>query len=140
MTRDLYWTACTVAGPWRRGHRPRGVNLRSAAPKFPLVRKAVYVVCDSTGTVAYVGKVTRASDSLAVAARVREHVIEPTKATTWSHLYVVPLRVDTPGVVVDYVEASLIELLEPYQNRLHPSATRLASLAQAYMSSAAADE
>jgi hypothetical protein len=87
MTRDLYWTACTIAGNWRRGYLPHGVNLRSAVPKFPLVRKAVYIVCDPAGGVAYVGKVARVGDSLAVASRVNEHVVDPAKADGWARLY-----------------------------------------------------
>jgi hypothetical protein len=136
MTRDLYWATCTLAGPWRRGYLERGVNLLSAVPRFPTVRTAVYVACDASGTVAYVGKVARRNDWIAVASRVGEHVTDPAKAEAWAKLYVVPLSHETPAVVVDYLEALTIEFLEPYQNRRRPSTHRLGRLVEVCLSAA----
>src|SRR5438874_717072 len=62
-----------LAGEWRCGYLPEPVNLLSASPCFPRVEKAVYVACDRSGEVAYVGKVAR-SGGRALASRLREHV------------------------------------------------------------------
>src|SRR5262245_3155304 len=98
FTADLYWVACTLAGDARLGYVPDGINLLAAEPKFPRVRKAIYVVVDRAGYVAYVGKVCRSFDVAAVESRLFEHIQEIAKAGTWSKLFVIPLRNDTPSV------------------------------------------
>jgi hypothetical protein len=130
---DLYWVSCTLAGGARRGYEPRGVNLRTAEPKFPQVTKAVYFVVDGAGYVAYVGKVCRAGDVRAIESRLKEHVGEAVKASTWARLYVVPLQSSTANVVVEYVEGLVGERLEPYQNKRLPNCARLAPVAAAHL-------
>jgi hypothetical protein len=130
LTPDLYWVACTLAGDWRRGYLPHGVNLLSAEPRLPHLRKAVYVVTDRAGRVAYVGKVCRPEDIAAVESRLREHVEQLEKAMTWAMLYVVPLKSETPDVVVEYIEGLIGERLKPYQNKRLPNVVRLASIVE----------
>jgi hypothetical protein len=131
FTADLYWVTCTLAGKARRGYLPHGVNLLTAEPKFPQVRKAVYIVVDRTGYVAYVGKVCRPIDITAVESRLVEHVEEVAKARTWAKLYAIPLKADTPDVVVEYIEGLVGERLEPYQNKRLPNVARLAATVEA---------
>jgi hypothetical protein len=121
MSPDLYWVACTLAGEWRRGYLPEPVNLLSAGPSFPHVNKAVYVACDRSGNVVYVGKVSRRGRA-AVAARVSEHVRSPDKAGIWAHLYVVPLRTDTPPEIVLELEGTIGRRLTPSGSRRLPRA------------------
>src|SRR5690349_4012234 len=112
MSDDLYWVVCALAGEWRRGFLPEPVNLHSASPWFPPVDKAIYIACDRRGEIAYVGKVARGG-GVAIAARVREHVRNPAKASTWAHLYVVPLRRDTPANIVLQLEGEIGRRLRP---------------------------
>jgi hypothetical protein len=119
LGKDLYWVACSLAGEWRRGYLPDGVNLLSAAPPFPRVRRGVYIACDRTGRIVYVGKVTRA-DARAVRARVFEHVRDDKKAYLWATIHVVPLRDDTPTEVVAHLEGVIGRRLMPATNRRLP--------------------
>jgi hypothetical protein len=138
FTDDLYWVVCTLAGDARRGYLPHGVNLLVAEPSFPRVRKAVYFVIDRSGNVAYVGKVCRPADVTAVETRLIEHVMEAEKAMTWTKLYAIPLKADTPKVVVEYIEGLVGERLEPYGSKRLPNAARLAATAEALVAEAAA--
>jgi hypothetical protein len=133
FTSDLYWVVCTLAGDARRGYLPHWVNLLAAEPRFPHVRKAAYFVIDRSGNVAYVGKVCRPSDITAVGSRLVEHVQDVAKAMTWAKLFVIPLKVDTPNVVVESIEEVVGERLEPYQNRRLPRRARLASAIEALL-------
>jgi hypothetical protein len=133
FTEELYWVACTLAGDARRGYQPRGVNLLTAEHVFPRLRKAVYFVVDRSGNIAYVGKVCRPGDIAAVESRIAEHVEDVTKASTWSRLYVIPLKVDTPNDVVEYVEGLVGERLEPNQNKRLPKTMRRALVAQPFV-------
>lgn len=119
LDEDRYWVACVLAGPWRRGYLPRGVHLLSAAPRFPRVRKGVYIACDRAGAVVYVGKVTRA-DVRAVRSRTVEHVRDGKKAHLWAWLHVVSLRDDTPREVAEHLEGAIGRRLMPTRNQRLP--------------------
>jgi hypothetical protein len=116
---DLYWVACSLAGGWRRGYLPDGVNLLCAEPVFPRVRKGVYIASDRAGKVTYVGKVTR-GDVSAVRSRLLEHVRDRRKAHRWATLHVVPLRDDTPAEVVEELEGLIGRRLMPTMNERLP--------------------
>ncbi len=118
LAEDLYWVACVIAGEWRSGYLPHGINLLAVERKFPLVSKAVYIACDRDGRPIYVGKVTRSSGT-AVRDRTGEHVQDAAKAQLWVRLYIVPLRRDTPDDVVLHLEGEIgRRLLAPKTHRL----------------------
>jgi 1-acyl-sn-glycerol-3-phosphate acyltransferase len=85
LDREAYGVAFVLAGGWRRGYLPEGVNLLGAEQPFPRLRRAVYIAVDRRGDVVYVGKVPRARPRRS-SSRVREHVQDVRKANTWARL------------------------------------------------------
>jgi hypothetical protein len=119
LDRGRYAGLTSYAGGWLSEHVPR---------PFPVdqldhldVASGVYVVEDALDRVRYVGSVCRPGNSRGIACRLREHLRDPGKRLTWHHVWVVPLREDTPRRIVRAVEGAVGAELTPVGNLRLPS-------------------
>jgi len=88
---------------------------------FPLPwGRAVYAVYDAEGNCRNVGSVARASGGLA--CRLREHLTDPVKRSTWAVVYAIPLEDSTPEAEVRRLEGVIGAHLRPRDNRWLPAA------------------
>jgi hypothetical protein len=117
MNRRDYDVLVGYAG--RHLDRPHPWPLPATTP-FPLdMPAAVYVAVDDTGRCRYVGSVSRSSD-FGLSQRIREHMAEPSKHTTWNRVWVLPLRATTPLTDVRRLEGVVGAHLGPSDNRRLP--------------------
>jgi hypothetical protein len=116
MDRAKYLVAASFAEPWLIGARP--IPERAGVEHQCSARKAVYIVCDYSGAVVYVGSTSRYF--YATARRLSEHLRGP-KCDGWSTVWTVPLREETPSDQVLRIEALIGRYLRPRENRRLPS-------------------
>lgn len=114
MTPQTYAAAVSFARPWL--DRPRPLPERAGAGHRCTNRKAVYIVCDYTGSVVYVGSTCRG-----VALRVAEHLAHAVKTKGWSEVWTVPLLDATPTDRVRFIEGLIGRYLGPTATRILPN-------------------
>jgi hypothetical protein len=107
-----YRGAAALAGGWRRGLYPRPIPLERL--RRLRVGVGIYMVCDGSGRLAYVGSAVRPESSAGVADRVFQHSLS--RRGSWREVWVIPLRDDTPRRVVLGIEGQIRDLLAPPQN------------------------
>jgi hypothetical protein len=110
---ETYAAAASFARPWLDRLRP--VPERAGAAHRCPNRKAIYIVCDYTGAVAYVGSTCRG-----VALRLSEHMAHD-KSRGWSEVWTIPLLDTTPPKRVRHVEGLIGRYLTPTSSRALPA-------------------
>ncbi|HEX6036417.1 hypothetical protein [Longimicrobium sp.] len=112
MNEHDYRGAAALAGGWRRGLYPRAIPLE----RLRRLRAGVgiYMACDGSGRLAYVGSAVRPESRAGVADRVFQHGVP--RRGSWREVWVIPLRDDTPRRVVLGIEGQIRDLLAPPQN------------------------
>ena len=106
MRRDQYQAAAALAGAALLRSRPRPELVDRVTGRE---RNAVYVICDRTGTVRYVGSTAGRSAH----ARIAEHLNDAEKTREWHEAWVIPLRASTPKPMVRAVEGNVGRFLRP---------------------------
>ena len=79
-------------------------------------RNAVYVVCDRTGRVRYVGSTI----GRPARARLAEHLGDVDRTREWHEAWVIPLRASTPEAVVRAIEGRVGRFLRPSDSQSLP--------------------
>jgi hypothetical protein len=82
-------------------------------------RNAVYVVCDRTGKVRYVGSTV----GRPARARLAEHLGDTHRTREWHEVWVIPLRASTPTAAVRHIEGQVGRFLRPSDSRHLPRRT-----------------
>jgi len=114
MATGTYWEAWRAAGSATVPAFPRPFLLTRGVPiGLPPQRNAVYVA-GVDGAARYVGSTTRG-----VAARVREHVRDRTRAG-WEELWVIPLREGLSTTRVRLAEERVGAIVQPTENVRRP--------------------
>ena len=88
------------------------------------VRRAVYIVIDAAGEVAYVGSVDRVSQG-GLCRRMFEHMSDPDK-THWARVMILPINPEMVDVDVLRLEGLVGRRLRPYGNQRLPAGRRVA--------------
>lgn len=113
MTEDLYWSACAFAGRWlaiaRPWPEPAGSRMGTTS------MKGIYIVCDWSGAVLYVGSTT-----CGVKARVVQHMHDVDRTLGWASVWVIPLLDSTPLATVRRIEGLIGRSLRPSKSRALP--------------------
>ncbi len=112
MNEREYRRAAALAGGWRRGPYPRAIPME----RLRRLRAGVgiYMACDGSGRLSYVGSAVRPESTAGVADRVFQH--ELARRGSWREVWVIPLRDDTPRRVALGIEGQIRDLLAPPQN------------------------
>lgn len=79
-------------------------------------RNAVYIVCDRTGRVRYVGSTV----GRPARHRLAEHLTDDERTRDWHDAWVIPLRASTPPARVRYIEGRVGRYLRPVDTRRLP--------------------
>lgn len=87
------------------------------------VSAVVYVAESRRGQTLYGGSAKRRTGR-ALRGRLREHLMDPAKASRWDHLYFFPLRDETPMADVRHVESLIALDLRPLDSDHHPKSWR----------------
>lgn len=113
MRADQYRAAAALAGAalLRLRARPQPVHRVTGNE-----RNAVYMVCDRTGQVRYVGSTV----GRPAKARLAEHLGDTYRTREWHEVWVIPLRAVTPAPVVRHVEGQVGRFLRPSDTRHLP--------------------
>lgn len=117
MSPEQYRAAAALAGTalLRPRSRPQLVQAMTGTEAH-----AVYVACDRTGRVRYVGSTI----GRPAKARVAEHLADPERTREWHQAWVIPLRASTPGPVVRSIEGRVGRFLRPSDTRCLPRSRR----------------
>jgi hypothetical protein len=110
-----YRAAAALAGPALLRARPSGWPI-DAVPGAELA--AVYIVCDITGTVLYVGSTC----GRPARRRLAEHLADTIRTRRWHEAWIVPLRSTTPPPEVRRLEGVIGRYLRPTDNGSLPAA------------------
>lgn len=115
MDRVRYRAAAALAGELLLRSRPRAhpVELVPGGE-----RNAVYVVCDVSGAILYVGSTC----GRPARHRLAEHLADRWRTRRWHEAWVIPLRAATPPMEVRHVEGRVGRYLRPTQNGSLPAA------------------
>jgi hypothetical protein len=113
MLADRYRAAAGLAGTalLRPRARPQPVDRVTGSE-----RNAVYVICDRTGQVRYVGSTV----GRPAKARLAEHLGDTHRTREWHEVWVIPLRASTPAAVVRHIEGQVGRFLRPSDSRYLP--------------------
>jgi len=116
MRIEVYQATTALAGAelLRLRSRPEPVDHVTGSE-----RNAIYVVCDRTGKVRYVGSTT----GRPARARLAEHLVDVDRTRDWHEAWVIPLRAATPVVTVRAIEGRVGRFLRPTDNRCLPART-----------------
>lgn len=102
MTEARYRHLASLAGSWLL--EPRAVAY-AVSEDSGGEERAVYIAVNDAGLCCYAGQSRPRPDGRSSAhRRMRAHLREPVKAAEWSQYWVLPLRHDTPGPVIDELE------------------------------------
>jgi hypothetical protein len=109
-----YAAAAALAGSHLLRTRPRSQPVHAVTGAE---RNAVYIVCDITGRVVYVGS------TIGRPARVRlsEHLADYHRTRCWAQVWVVPLRASVIPAEVRRIEGRIGRYLRPTHNGALPS-------------------
>jgi hypothetical protein len=77
---------------------------------------AVYVICDRTGAIRYVGSTA----GRPARARIAEHLDDVDRTREWHEAWIIPLRASTPEEVVRAIEGRVGRFLRPRDSRCLP--------------------
>ncbi len=113
MRPDHYRAAAALAGAalLRPRPRPQLVDQVTGA-----ARNAVYIICDRTGAVRYVGSTVGRSARV----RIAEHLDDLHRTREWHEAWIIPLRASTPEPVVRAIEGRVGRFLRPRDSRYLP--------------------
>lgn len=113
MRPDRYRAAAALAGPalLRPRASPEPVNRLTGGE-----RNAVYVICDRTGVVRYVGSTA----GRPARARIAEHLGDMERTREWHEAWIIPLRASTPEKMVRAIEGRVGRFLRPRDSRCLP--------------------
>ncbi len=121
MTKLTYSSVCDVVGSRLICPVFDAVDILKVASrqKWAKIRKAVYIIIDDDGYVAYVGSVCREGD-FAVCDRMKEHS-KISGRNKWDRVHILPLNSDLPESEVRKIEGKVGKRLNPYDNQKLPS-------------------
>jgi hypothetical protein len=113
MRPDQYRAAAALAGTalLRPRVRPELVDRVTGGE-----RNAVYVICDRTGAVRYVGSAA----GRPAWARIAEHLDDVDRTREWHEAWIIPLRASTPEEMVRVIEGKVGRFLRPRDSRYLP--------------------
>lgn len=116
MRPDQYRAAAALAGValLRPRPQPRLVDHVTGSE-----RNAVYIVCDRTGGVRYVGSTAGRPGW----ERIIEHLNDVGRTREWHEAWIIPLRASTPEGVVRTIEGKVGRFLRPSDTRHLPRST-----------------
>lgn len=119
MTAFSYRHYAGFAERWLLEERPQQILIGSPGVRPTDERKAIYIVVNSRGECCYVGQTRpRSRWSGAAAARLRQHLADPSKRAEWASYWVIPLRDDTPNDVLNQLERRIcLRLQIPLRHR-----------------------
>src|SRR4051794_20337032 len=113
MRPEQYRAAAALAGPALLRARPHPQLVHQLTGGE---RNAVYVACDRTGRVRYVGSTI----GRPAWARVCEHLTDVHKTREWHEVWVIPLRSETPEQSVRSIEGRVGRYLRPTDTQCLP--------------------
>lgn len=113
MRPDQYRAAAALAEAALLRLRPRAQPIDNVKGSE---RNSVYVVCDRTGKVRYVGSTA----GRPARARLTEHLGDVERTREWHEAWIIPLRAKTPETVVRLIEGRVGRFLRPSDNRCLP--------------------
>jgi hypothetical protein len=113
MRPERYRAAAALAGPALLRLRPGPQPVEHVTGSE---RNAVYVVCDRTGRVRYVGSTI----GRPARHRIAEHLADARRVRAWHEAWVVPLRATTPQATVRAIEGRVGRFLRPADTRCLP--------------------
>ncbi len=113
MRTDRYRAAAALAGEALL--RPRPVP-QPVDAVTGTEGNAVYIVCDRTGRVRYVGSTI----GRPARARLAEHIADGARTRAWHEVWVIPLRATTVPAVVRNIEGRVGRYLRPTDTRCLP--------------------
>ncbi|WP_329033883.1 hypothetical protein OHT61_00150 [Streptomyces sp. NBC_00178] len=118
MTPERYAVLASLVGPWLEEYRDSPIWIGEDSGNE---RRAIYIPVNGEGVACYCGR-TRPERALcggAASVRIRQHMTESrSKREEWSAYWVLPLRADTPAVVVSELERTVAARLGvPLVNR-----------------------
>ena len=113
MRAERYRAAAALAGPALLRSRLRAEPVQAMTGTE---LNAVYVVCDRTGRVRYVGSTT----GRPARSRVAEHLGDVERTREWHEAWVIPLRRTTPEALVRTIEGRVGRFLRPSDTRSLP--------------------
>lgn len=119
MKRATYRALTVHADRWLAAEMPSPFVLgRDVLPRG--IGAAIYIIENRQGEALYVGKTSRGDGRDAVVERLTEHMHQTDKAALWHRAYIIPLRSDTPGDVVEAIEGIIASDLGPSWSQTHP--------------------
>lgn len=106
MRLDQYKAAAALAGTalLRQRLRPQLVDHVTGSE-----HNAVYIICDRTGVVRYVGSTVGRS----ARERIAQHLADVDRTREWHEAWVIPLRGPTPKEIVRMIEGRVGRYLRP---------------------------
>jgi hypothetical protein len=113
MREDQYRAAAALAGTALLRPRARPLPVDRVTGNE---RNAVYIVCDRTGQVRYVGSTA----GRPARARLAEHLGDTYRTREWHEAWVIPLRASTSIAVVRHIEGQVGRFLRPSDTRHLP--------------------
>lgn len=113
MRPDQYRAAAALAGAALLRPRPRPQLVDRVTGSE---RNAVYVICDRTGAVRYVGSTV----GRAARERILEHLENVDRTREWHEAWVIPLRSSSPKEIVRMIEGRIGRYLRPCDTRSLP--------------------
>ncbi len=113
MTPERYQAAATLAGLALLRFRARPEPIGQVTGNE---RNAVYMVCDRTGRVRYVGSTI----GRPARHRISEHLSGDDRVRFWHEAWVVPLRATTTPPLVRAIEGRIGRFLRPADTRCLP--------------------
>jgi hypothetical protein len=119
MTALAYRRACLHAKPFLAEVLDSPYDLNQAAK--PEGGVGVYIACNATGAVDYVGSVHRPNDPEGAARRVAEHLYDPGRHRSWRFVWWIPMHASASMASVRKAEGMVGALLRPTRNLRLPA-------------------
>lgn len=117
MNETSYRSVCAYADLWLAEERPWAEPIGRAMQGCE--RNAVYIVCDWSGCVLYVGSVSRGEG--AARQRMIEHLRDTDRTLRWSTVWTIPLRNEIPLSRLRRIEGLVGRHLCPTESKSLPS-------------------
>lgn len=119
MTALAYRRACGHANPFLSEVLDRPFDLNQGVRLEGGV--GVYIACNTTGAVDYVGSVHRPTDPEGAARRVAEHLYDPERHRSWRYVWWIPMHASATMATVRKAEGMVGAMLRPSRNLRLPA-------------------